>query len=75
MTWSIIARDEKSGRLGIAVATCAFAVGARVPHVRSGLGAIATQATTNIYYGPRGFALLAAFVVGGIDQTAPGGGV
>ncbi|MEZ5854265.1 MAG: DUF1028 domain-containing protein [Hyphomicrobiaceae bacterium] len=60
MTWSIIARDEKSGRLGIAVATCAFAVGARVPHIRSGISAIATQATTNIYYGPRGFALLAA---------------
>jgi uncharacterized Ntn-hydrolase superfamily protein len=60
MTWSIIARDEATGRIGIAVATCAFAVGARVPHIRTGVGAIATQATTNIYYGPRGLALLAA---------------
>jgi uncharacterized Ntn-hydrolase superfamily protein len=60
MTWSIIARDPKTGRIGIAVATCAFAVGARVPHIRTGIGAVATQATTNPLYGPRGLALLAA---------------
>jgi uncharacterized Ntn-hydrolase superfamily protein len=60
MTWSIIARDEATGRVGIAVATCAFAVGARVAHIRTGVGAIATQALTNPYYGPRGLALLAA---------------
>ncbi|MGE0700311.1 MAG: DUF1028 domain-containing protein [Hyphomicrobiaceae bacterium] len=60
MTWSIIARDERTGRIGIAVATCAFAVGARVPHIRTGVGAVATQATTNPLYGPRGLALLAA---------------
>ena len=60
MTWSIIARDEKTGRIGIAVATRAFAVGARVPHIRTGVGAVATQAMTNPYYGPRGLALLAA---------------
>ncbi|MFV0298904.1 MAG: DUF1028 domain-containing protein [Hyphomicrobiaceae bacterium] len=60
MTWSLIARDESTGRIGIAVATCAFAVGARVPHIKTGVGAIATQATTNIYYAQRGFALLAA---------------
>ncbi len=60
MTWSIIARDERTGRVGIAVATCAFAVGARVPHIRTGVGAIATQATTNPYFGPRGLALLSA---------------
>jgi uncharacterized Ntn-hydrolase superfamily protein len=60
MTWSIIARDEATGRIGIAVATCAFAVGARVPHIRTGVGAVATQATVNPSYGPRGLALLAA---------------
>lgn len=60
MTWSIIARDERTGRIGIAVATCAFAVGARVPHIKAGVGAVATQATTNPYFGPRGLALLAA---------------
>ncbi|MEZ5851626.1 MAG: DUF1028 domain-containing protein [Hyphomicrobiaceae bacterium] len=60
MTWSIVARDAQTGRLGIAVATCAFAVGARVPHIRSNVGAIATQAHTNPYFGSRGLALLAA---------------
>ena len=60
MTWSIIARDPATGRIGIAVATCAFAVGARVPHIKTGVGAIATQAATNPHYGPRGLAILAA---------------
>ena len=60
MTWSIIARDAKTGRVGIAVATRFFAVGARVPHIRTGVGAVATQATTNPYFGPRGLALLAS---------------
>ncbi len=62
MTWSIIARDAATGRIGIAVSTCAFAVGARVPHIQTRAGAIATQATTNIYFGARGLALMAAGV-------------
>ncbi len=60
MTWSIIARDPASGELGIAVATKFFAVGARVPFVRSGVGAIATQALLNPFYGIEGLELLAA---------------
>lgn len=60
MTWSIIARDTKTGQLGIAVSTCAFAVGARVPSIASGIGAIASQAFTSPYYGPRGLELLRA---------------
>ena len=58
MTWSIIARDETTGRFGIAVATKFFAVGARVPHIASGFGAIATQALVNPYYGIDGVKLL-----------------
>jgi len=60
MTWSIIARDAASGRIGIAVATCNFAVGARVPHIRTGVGAVCSQALTNPFFGPRGLALLTA---------------
>lgn len=60
MTWSIIARDKATGRIGIAVATRAFAVGARVPHIKTGIGAICTQALTNPHFGPRGLALLTA---------------
>jgi uncharacterized Ntn-hydrolase superfamily protein len=58
MTWSIVARDEAAGQIGIAVATCAFAVGARVPFVATGAGAIATQAFVNPFYGYRGLELL-----------------
>lgn len=54
MTWSIIAKDAATGRIGIAVATRFFAVGARVPHIKTGFGAVATQALTNPYYGPQG---------------------
>lgn len=58
MTWSIIARDTASGQFGIAVATRFFAVGARVPHIAAGYGAIATQALVNPYYGIDGVKLL-----------------
>jgi uncharacterized Ntn-hydrolase superfamily protein len=58
MTWSIIARDEATGQFGIAVATRFFAVGARVPYIAAGFGAIATQALTNPYYGIDGLKLL-----------------
>jgi uncharacterized Ntn-hydrolase superfamily protein len=58
MTWSIIARDKATGQFGIAVATRFFAVGARVPHIAAGIGAIATQALVNPYYGIDGLKLL-----------------
>jgi uncharacterized Ntn-hydrolase superfamily protein len=58
MTWSIIARDGATGQFGIAVATKFFAVGARVPHIAAGFGAIATQALVNPYYGIDGKKLL-----------------
>ena len=60
MTWSIIARDEATGRVGIIVATRFFAVGAMVPHIRTGVGAVATQAFVNPLYGPQGLAWLEA---------------
>ena len=59
MTFSIIARDEETGRIGVAVASKFFAVGARNAFVRTGVGAIISQAFFNPYYGPRGLALLA----------------
>src|SRR6186713_2156758 len=58
MTWSIIAHDPSTGQTGIAVATRFFAVGARVPHIASGIGGIATQALVNPYYGIDGVKLL-----------------
>jgi uncharacterized Ntn-hydrolase superfamily protein len=58
LTWSIIARDKATGQFGIAVATRFFAVGAVVPHLESRVGAIATQALVNIFYGTEGLRLL-----------------
>jgi uncharacterized Ntn-hydrolase superfamily protein len=58
MTWSIIARDQTTGQIGIAAATRFIAVGARVPHIAAGVGAIATQALVDPYYGIDGLKLL-----------------
>ncbi len=58
MTWSIVAKDPATGQIGIAVSTCAFAVGARVPFVETGVGAVATQSFVNPFYGPRGLQLM-----------------
>jgi uncharacterized Ntn-hydrolase superfamily protein len=60
MTFSIVAHDVATGQVGIAVASRTLATGARVPHIRTGVGAIASQARVNRLYGPRGLALLAA---------------
>ena len=58
MTWSLLAHDA-DGALGVAIASRFFAVGALCPHVRSGVGALATQALVNPLYGEPGLALLA----------------
>lgn len=52
MTWSIVTRDSATGAFAVAVATCAFAVGASCPFVRAGVGAVSTQSMTNRYLGP-----------------------
>ena len=54
MTYSIVARDPETGMLGVAVASRFFAVGAVVPHVRGGKGAVATQAFVNPLWGLEG---------------------
>ncbi|MFZ4787602.1 MAG: DUF1028 domain-containing protein [Beijerinckiaceae bacterium] len=58
MTWSIIAHDVKTGMVGLAVSTCAFAVGARVPSIETGVGVVASQSFVNPFYGPQALALL-----------------
>ena len=60
MTYSIVARDPETGMLGVAVASRFFAVGAVVPHVRGGKGAVATQAFVNPLWGLEGADRLAA---------------
>ena len=59
MTFSIVAFDPDTRSWGIAVASKFLAVGAVVPWGRAGAGAVATQATANLSYGPDGLDLLA----------------
>ena len=52
MTFSIAGRCAKSGAFGVAIATSSIAVGARCPHARAGVGAVATQNITDPNLGP-----------------------
>jgi uncharacterized Ntn-hydrolase superfamily protein len=60
VTYSIVARDEETGELGVAVQTRSFAVGSAVPWAEAGVGAVATQSFTERSYGPLGLELLRA---------------
>jgi uncharacterized Ntn-hydrolase superfamily protein len=60
VTYSIVARDDATGDLGVAAQTAMFAVGSIVPWVRAGVGAVATQAIGEPAYGPRCLDALAA---------------
>jgi uncharacterized Ntn-hydrolase superfamily protein len=59
MTYSLIARDDETGELGVAVQSRAFRTGAVCAWARAGVGAIATQSFTDVRYGVRGLELLA----------------
>jgi uncharacterized Ntn-hydrolase superfamily protein len=58
VTFSLVARCERTGQVGVGVATSDIAVGSRVPHAAAGVGAIATQHRTDPRLGLRGLALL-----------------
>lgn len=65
MTYSIVARDEKTGELGVAVQSHYFSVGSVVSWARAGVGAVATQSMAEISYGPLGLELM------GSGKSAP----
>jgi uncharacterized Ntn-hydrolase superfamily protein len=65
-TFSLCAIDPASGQSGAAVTTRVPFVGRAVPHVRAGIGAVCTQASTVVEYGPRGLDLMAK----GVEPTA-----
>jgi uncharacterized Ntn-hydrolase superfamily protein len=58
-TFSICAIDPATGQSGAGVTTRVPFVGRAVPHVRAGIGAVCTQASTVVEYGPRGLDLIA----------------
>jgi len=58
-TFSIVARDQQTGEIGVAVQSKFIAVGSVVPYAQADVGAIASQAWGNTRYGPVGLDLLA----------------
>ncbi len=60
MTYSIVARDPFTGRFGVAVQSHAYTVGPIVPWLEAGVGAVATQATVNVSFGPVALEMLQA---------------
>lgn len=58
MTFSIAARCEKTGQLGVAVSTRVPAVGTLCPFVKAKVGAVATQSFVNPYIGINGLKYL-----------------
>jgi uncharacterized Ntn-hydrolase superfamily protein len=58
-TFSIVAFDPEKKEWGVGVASKVLAVGAVVQWAKAGVGAVATQASTNRSYGPKGLELLA----------------
>lgn len=58
MTYSIVARDESTGALGVAVQSHFFNAGRLVCWAEAGVGAVATQAIPEVAYGPDGLDLL-----------------
>jgi uncharacterized Ntn-hydrolase superfamily protein len=65
-TFSLCAIDPATGQSGAAVTTRVAFVGRAVPHVRAGVGAVCTQASTEVTYGPRGLDLIAK----GVEPSA-----
>ncbi len=57
-TFSIVAFEPATNRLGVAVQSRAFGAGAAVPYAKAGVGAVATQASANRSYGPKAIAML-----------------
>ncbi len=57
-TYSIVARDPKTGEMAVGVQSHWFSVGTSVSWAEAGVGAVATQSFTNKSFGLRGLALL-----------------
>jgi uncharacterized Ntn-hydrolase superfamily protein len=59
-TFSIVARDPKTGEIGVAVQSHWFSVGPIVPWAEAGVGAVATQSFVEPSYGKLGLELMRA---------------
>ncbi|WP_108681297.1 DUF1028 domain-containing protein [Methyloceanibacter sp. wino2] len=70
MTYSILARDPKTGEMGVATQSQAFAVGHSVPWTMPGFGVIATQSMGEPAYGDLGLDALRAGLTASEALTA-----
>ncbi len=57
-TFSIVARDEQTGEMAVAVQSHWFSVGTIVSWGEAGVGVIATQSFVNVSFGTKGLDLL-----------------
>lgn len=57
-TYSIVAYDEETGEMGVAVQSHWFSVGTLVTWGEAGVGVVATQSFVNPDFGPQGLALM-----------------
>ena len=57
-TYSIVAYDEKTGEMGVAVQSHWFSVGTLVTWGEAGVGVVATQSFVNPDFGPQGLVLM-----------------
>ncbi|MEO1438076.1 MAG: DUF1028 domain-containing protein, partial [Bacteroidota bacterium] len=57
-TYSIVARDTKTGQMAVGVQSHWFSVGTIVSWGKSGVGVVATQSFVNPAFGPKGLELL-----------------
>jgi uncharacterized Ntn-hydrolase superfamily protein len=76
VTYSIVARDPRTGHMGVATQTQALAVGASVPWASPGYGVIATQSMGEPMYGELGLDMLrggltASEVLAALRQVDP----
>ena len=58
-TFSIVAYDPVAKEWGVGVASKYLAVGSAVPYAKAGAGAVATQASVNVTFGPKGVEAMA----------------
>jgi uncharacterized Ntn-hydrolase superfamily protein len=75
-TYSIVALDQETGQLGVAVQTHQMGVGSLVPWLLPGIGALATQSFPNFSFGPIGLRMLgegipAPQVIAGLVASDP----
>ena len=64
-TYSIVALDETTGELGVAVQSHWFSVGFLVPWAKAGVGAVETQSFVKVDYRPDGLQLMESGITAG----------